>query len=311
MLIFSGTANVSLTNEIAKYLGVGVSDAEIGKFEDGETRVRIKTNVRGKDIFVVQPTCPPVNDTLMELLIVIDGLKRASAKRITAVLPYYGYGRNDEVWGSQMSITAKLVADLITKAGPDRLLTLDLHSGQIQGFFSFPVDSLKPDPVFLNYLREVFENELSNVVIMAPNAVAVKRASRIAKRLNTKMALIDERAENEFYIVGDILENVVIIKDIIDTGNSIIGALETLRNNGVKKIFVVCTHAILSGDCIKKINDSSITQLVVTNSTRQSQQENLIEKCPKIKVLNIAPLVGEAIRRIHNEESVSSLFRYE
>lgn len=248
----------------------------------------------------------------MELLVMIDALKRASAKRITAVLPYYGYGRQTTKTTYQSPITAKLVADLISKAGPDRILTLDLHAGQIQGFYSCPVDALKSDPVMLSYLRDKFPEESSqDLVIVAPDAGAIKRASKMAERMCAKMALIDERAEGELHVVGDVAKNAVIVKDMIDTGASVVAAAETLFAAGAQNILVACTHALLSGDCVARINGSIISEVIVTDSTAQIQNRQTLKECPKLTVLSVASLMGEAIRRIHNEESVTALFRYE
>jgi ribose-phosphate pyrophosphokinase len=247
----------------------------------------------------------------MELLIMIDAVKRASAKRITAVLPYYGYGRQTTKSHYQSPITAKLVADLISKAGPDRILTLDLHAGQVQGFYSCPVDALKSDPVILSYLRDKFPSLEEELVIVAPDASSIKRASRMATRLDAKMALIDERGEGELHVVGDVAKNAVIVKDMIDTGASVVRASETLKAAGCTNILVACTHALLSGDCVTRINSSIISEVIVTDSTAQIQDRELLKICPKLTVLTVASLMGEAIRRIHNDESVTALFRYE
>lgn len=242
----------------------------------------------------------------------IDALKRASAKRITAVLPYYGYGRQTTKSQFQSPITAKLVADLITKAGPDRILTLDLHAGQIQGFYSCPVDALKSDPVILGYLRDKFPGDVNeDLVIVAPDASSIKRASRMAARLDAKMALIDERGEGELHVVGDLAKYAVIVKDMIDTGHSVVQAADTLKAAGCQTVLVACTHALLSGDCVQRINDSTIAEVIVTDSTAQIQDRTLLTLCPKLTILSVASLMGEAIRRIHNDESVTALFRYE
>lgn len=243
----------------------------------------------------------------------IDAVKRASAKRITAVLPYYGYGRQTTKSQYQSPITAKLVADLITKAGPDRILTLDLHAGQIQGFYTCPVDALKSDPVILGYLRDKFPGDVNeDLVIVAPDAGAIKRASRMAARLDAKMALIDERGEGELHVVGDVAKYAVIVKDMIDTGLSVVRAADTLKAAGCHTVLVACTHALLSGDCVERINESdNVSEVIVTDSTAQIQNRALLASCPKLTVLSVASLMGEAIRRIHNDESVTALFRYE
>lgn len=258
---------------------------------------------------MIQPTGPPVNDNIMELLIMIDAIKRASAKRITAVIPYYGYGKHDRKHSSRSPITAKLVADLITIAGPHRVLTLDLHAGQIQGYFNMPVDNLKSDPVILNYLREK-RSVLDKLVIVAPDPDNTKRAKRMAQKLNAKIALIDSRDEDEIYIVGEVEENAVIVKDMIDSADSMCESALKLIEQGVKNVYVCVTHAIFSDDAIDKFNDSPIKEIIVTDSTNVKQTKTY-KRCQKITVLTVASLMGEAIRRIHNEESVSSLFRYE
>lgn len=249
----------------------------------------------------------------MELLIMIDAVKRASARRITAVLPYYGYGRQTMKSHYQSPITAKLVADLMMKAGPDRVLSLDLHAGQIQGFYTCPVDALKSDPVILGYLRDKFPEEKSlqeELVIVAPDASSIKRASRMAARLDAKMALIDER-EGELHVVGDVAKHAVIVKDMIDTGASVVSAAHALIQAGCSLVTVACTHALLSGDCVQRVNESPISEVIVTDSTAQIQNRELLKSCPKLTVLSVASLMGEAIRRIHNDESVTALFRYE
>ncbi|XP_049852139.1 ribose-phosphate pyrophosphokinase-like [Schistocerca gregaria] len=310
--LFSGNANPKLAKDIARYLGIHVAQARVTKFHDGETKVQIVTNVRGMDVFIIQPTCPPVDDNLMELLIMIDAIKRASAKRIVAVIPYYGYGRQDKKHSSRAPITAKLVADLITKAGVHSVLTLDLHAGQIQGFFSCPVDALKSDPVIVQFLREYFDEETQrdDLVIVSPDVAEVKRALRIAERLNAKVGMINERGEGEFYFIGEITTHAVVVKDMLDTGVSMIQATKTLIGAGAKNVIVACTHALLSNDCIKLIMESPISKVIITDSTSQSQNVELVKECNKIIILSIASLIGEAIRRIHNEESVSSLFQY-
>lgn len=245
----------------------------------------------------------------MELLIMLDALKRASAQRVTAVIPYYGYGKQDRKLASRSPITAKLVADLITIAGTHRVLTLDLHSGQIQGYFNMPVDSLKSDPVLLNYLREK-KSILDKLVIIAPDADNTKRAKRIAQRLNAKMALIDSRDGEDMYIVGDLEENAVIVKDMIDTVDMMIHYTNAIIEQGAKNVYFCVTHAIFTDDNLEKLNDSPIKEVIITDSTEINQEE-IKSRCPKITVLSVASLMGEAIRRIHNEESVSSLYRYE
>jgi ribose-phosphate pyrophosphokinase len=290
---------------ICKNLGKPLGIATVSSFSDGETRVQIKENVRGYDIFVIQSTSPPVNDNLMELLIILDALRRASAKRITAVIPYFGYSRQDRKHGAREPITAKLVADIITIAGPSRILFLDLHADQIQGFFNVPVDNLLPDTLFLEYMKEKEFNH-DNAVVVSPDVGGARRARRLASYLNLKIALLENREIEEtahVNVVGELAENAIIVDDMIDTGKRLITAAITLKENGVKNIFACCTHAVLSGD-IQAIQDSPVDEVVVTDSILIPQEKRI----PKIKVLSIAPLFAEAIRRIHNEEPLGQLF---
>jgi ribose-phosphate pyrophosphokinase len=306
--LFSGTANQQLASAIAGYLGTQMSVIDISRFRDGETKVSLETNVRGADVFIIQPTCPPVNDNLMELLLILDALKRASAGRITAVVPYYGYGRQDRKIEARAPITAKLVADLISAAGPHRVLTLDLHAGQIQGFFNTPVDNLKADPVIVNYLRE--KKEIFNsLVVVAPDEGSAKRARRMAELMGChKMAMIDRRDfEDKDSVIGDVADHAVIVDDMIDTGDTVCKAAEILVRHGVKKVYAAVTHGVLSGNAIERINDSPLIEVILTDSI---PIQNMPKFSPKITVLSVAHLMGEAIRRIHNEESVSSLFQF-
>jgi ribose-phosphate pyrophosphokinase len=303
--LFSGNANRPLADEIAQYLHVPVSDADVTRFSDGEVFVQVNENVRGADVFVVQPTCPPVNDSLMELLIMIDALKRASAHRITAVLPYYGYARQDRKVQPRVPITAKLVADLLEAAGVDRVLALDLHAGQIQGFFNIPVDHLFAAPVIIDYLGK---KELRDPVIVSPDAGGVERARAIAKRLKAGLAIIDKRREGPnvavvMHLIGEVEgKDVVVIDDMIDTAGTLVQAVSALEREGARRILACGVHPVLSGPALDRIKSSPLEEVVVTNSIP------VAKRGAQIMVLSVAPLLGEAIRRIHDEESVSTLF---
>lgn len=306
--LFSGNANSALAYAIAEYLDMELGKAMVRTFSDGEIMVEIGENVRGSDVFVIQPTCTPVNHNLMELLIMIDALRRASARRITAVIPYYGYARQDRKVAPRTPITAKLVADLITSAGARRVLAMDLHAGQIQGFFSIPVDNLFAAPVLLDYMRDNLSN---NLVIVSPDAGGVERARAFAKRLNAQLAIIDKRRErpNEskvMHVVGDIQgKNVLILDDMIDTAGTICHAAQALKEEGAKHIYACTVHPVLSGPALQRIEESPIERLIVTDTIPlkpEARQSN------KMEVLSVANLLGEAIRRIHSEDSVSSLF---
>jgi len=305
--IFSGNANRPLAEEIAQHLHVKLGDADVSRFSDGEVYVQINENVRGQDVFVVQPTCPPVNDNLMELLVMIDAFKRASARRITAVLPYYGYGRQDRKSQSRVPISAKLVADLITTAGASRVLAIDLHAGQIQGFFNIPVDHLFAAPVLIDYLAK---KELADPVLVSPDAGGVERARAIAKRLKAGLAIIDKRRDGPnvavfMYLIGDVKDkDVVVIDDMIDTAGTLIQAVEAVKREGARRVLACGVHPVLSGPALGRIRQSELEEVVITNSIPLPPAKQL----PKIQVLSVAPLLAEAIRRIHCEESVSNLF---
>ena len=307
LILFSGNANRALSQEIADYLGVPLGDAEVTRFADDEILVQICENVRGADVFVIQPTCRPVNENLMELLVIIDALKRASAWRITAVMPYYGYGRQDRKVQPRVPITAKLVADLLTAAGVHRVLTMDLHAGQIQGFFTTPVDHLYAAPVLLRYFEE---RRLGDTVVVSPDAGGVERARAFAKRLGSPLAFIDKRRTrpNEakvMHIVGDVEgRDVIIVDDMIDTGGTLTQAVTALLEKGAKRIFASCTHPVLSGPAVERIDGSVLEEVVVTNTIPLPGGK----MSKKLTVLSVAPLLGEAISRIHKEESVSCLF---
>jgi ribose-phosphate pyrophosphokinase len=306
--VFSGRAHPALTDEICGLLGIEKGHASLYSFADGETYVQIDENVRGADVFVIQPTSPPANDNLMELLIMLDAFKRSSARRVTAVLPYYGYARQDRKDKPRVPITSKLVADLITAAGADRVLTLDLHASQIQGFFNIPVDHLFAAPVIVKHLKAL---DLPDLTIVSPDAGGVERARAYAKRLGASLAIIDKRriAKNTtevMHIIGDVEgRNVFVVDDIIDTGGTLIHSAEALMSKGAKTIGASCTHAVLSGAATERINNSALQQVVGTNSMPTADKE---QECPKLKTLSIAELLAEAVKRIHHEDSVSSLF---
>ena len=306
--LFSGNAHRALAGEIAEYLKVSMGEADVTRFSDGEVFVQINENVRGTDVFVVQPTCPPVNDNLMELLVMIDAFKRASAERITAVLPYYGYARQDRKVQGRVPITAKLVADLLTAAGVDRVLALDLHAGQIQGFFNIPVDHLfAGPPVIVEYL---LKKDLRDPVVVAPDAGGVERARAIAKRLNAGLAIIDKRRDRPnvavmMHLIGDVKDkDAIVIDDMIDTAGTLVQAVGALELEGARRIIAGGVHAVLSGPAIERLKGAPLEEVVVTNSIPLTPEKQL----PSMTVLTVAPLLGEAIRRIHDEESVSTLF---
>ena len=305
--VFSGKANLPLANEICDHLDVSLGKVKLTRFSDGEVNFQILENVRGTDVFIIQPTSPPVNENLMELLIMMDAFKRASAQRITAVVPYYGYARQDRKDRPRVPLSSKLVGDLLTSAGAQRLLTMDLHAGQIQGFYNIPVDHLFPMPIFLDHIRKM---DIDNMMVISPDAGGVEKARAYAKRLGTSLAIIDKRrvAENEaevMHIVGDVKgKNVIIIDDMIDTAGTLVRATEALVREGARRIFTAATHAVLSGPAVQRINDSAFESVLVTNTILLPE-----EKCvPKIKVVSVAGLLGEAVKSIHEETSVSKLF---
>ena len=308
--IFSGNANPALAHEICAYLGTKLGEATVGSFSDGEIRVKIEENVRGGDVFVVQSSCQPVNDSLMELLIIIDALKRSSASRITAVIPYFGYARQDRKDQPRVPISAKLVADLITTAGTDRVLTMDLHAGQIQGFFNIPVDHLYALPVLLDYITKQ-KVKVSDLVVVSPDAGGVERARAFAKRLEANLAIIDKRREGPnqtqiMNIIGDVAgKSALLLDDMIDTAGTIVKGAQACMDHGAREVWAACTHAVLTGPALDRIQQSCLKQVIVTNSIPLRGKE---QSCPKLHQLSVAPLLGEAIRRIHEDESVSSLF---
>ncbi len=308
--VFSGNANKELAKEIVKYLGLPEGKIYVGRFADGEVEVKIEENIRGRDCFVIQPTCPPVNENLMELLIIIDALKRASAARITAVISYFGYGRQDRKSEPRVPITSKLVANLIVAAGANRVLTIDLHAGQLQGFFDIPVDHLHATPVFLDYFNNLEDTKnKSQVVVVSPDAGGVERARAFAKRLDTSLAIVDKRRPSPnqaeiMNIIGDVKDKVAIIfDDIIDTGGTLIKVADRLYKEGAKKIYAACTHPVLSSGAEKKLLNSPLEKLVVTNTIPLGEKKN-----EKIEVLSVAKLLAEAIKRIYLNSSVSELF---
>ena len=305
--IFSGRANVQLAQKIAEYLNVRLGDMKISSFNDGETYLQINENIRGRDVFLVQPTNPPVNENLMELLIMIDACRRASAKRVTAIIPYYGYARQDRKDKPRVPITAKLVANLITTAGANRILTMDLHVDQIQGFFDIKVDHLFAAPVIIDYFRK---KNLDNLVLLSPDVGGLRRARAYAKVLGVPLAIVDKRRPiaNEaevIRLVGEVKgKKVIIVDDMVDTGGTLLAAVDILLKNGADAIYGACTHAVLSGNTCEKLKQSSLKEIIVTDTIHI----NVNVHDDKIKVLPVAPLLGEAVKRIHENRSVSSLF---
>ena len=306
--LFSGNANPALAREICGHLGISLGEATVSSFSDGEIRVRIEENVRGADVFVAQSCCTPVNTSIIELLIMIDALKRSSAYRITAVIPYFGYARQDRKEQPRVPISAKLMADLITTAGADRVLTMDLHAGQIQGFFNIPVDHLYATPVLLDYINK---RGAADLVVVSPDAGGVERARAFAKRLQAQLAIIDKRREGPsktqvMNIIGDVDgRNVLLLDDMIDTAGTIVQGAQACAEKGARMVWAGCTHPVLSGPALERLQESCLTEVVVTNTIPLNGKE---QRCPKLRVLSVAPLLGEAITRIHSEESVSSLF---
>ncbi len=308
LLLFSGSANPELALKIAQYLDVPLGSALIGSFSDGETRIEIETNVRGRDVFIIQPTCAPTNANVMELLIINDALRRASAHRITAVIPYYGYSRQERKSAPRTPITAKLVADLLVSSGAHRILTIELHTGAIQGFFNIPVDHLYSKPVFA---EQFLKMNLENPIIVSPDAGGVERARAFAKVLNCGLAIVDKRREKPgvsqvMHLVGDVKDKTaILVDDICDTAGSLSAAAHVLRENGAIKVYAAATHAVLSGPAISRLQDSCIEKLIVTDTIPLSAEAR---KCTKIEVLSVSELLGKAIRRIHNSDSISNLF---
>ncbi len=307
LVVFTGNSNPLLAKAICRYLKIPLGEALVSKFSEGEIRFKINQDVRGRDIFIVQSTCPPVNDNLVELLIMIDALRRASARRLTAVLPFYGYARQDRKDQPRVPITAKLVANLITTSGADRLLTIDLHAGQIQGFFDIPVDHLLAAPVLIEYYKKL---RLRNLVVASPDVGGIKMARAFSKKLNADLAIVDKRRldfqnSEVMNILGEVKgKNIIIVDDQVTTAGSVTEAAHALRGAGAKEIYAGITHGVFSGPAIERIERSPLKEVVVTDTIPLSREK----QNKKIKVLSIAGLLGEAIKRIHNEESVSSLF---
>ena len=305
--VFSGNANPELAKEICEHLNISLSKVEVRRFSDGEIFIEIGENVRGTDVFVIQPTCTPVNDHLMELVIMVDALRRASARRITAVLPYYGYARQDRKVAPRVPITAKVVAEMLMVVGVRRVLAMDLHAGQIQGFFNIPVDHLYAAPVLLDYISEAF----NNVVMVSPDAGGVERTRAFAKRLKADLAIIDKRRDrpNEskaMNVIGDVEgKTAILLDDMVDTAGTLCNAASMLMDAGAAEVHACCSHGVLSGPAIQRLEESVIKSLVITNSIALRGKA---KECDKITVLSVSKLLGEAIRRIHSEDSVSSLF---
>jgi ribose-phosphate pyrophosphokinase len=310
--VFSGRSNPKFTSDITRILGAELGRLEVVRFSDGELSVEIGDNVRGRDVFIVQSTCAPGNDHLMELLIVIDALKRASAGRITAVIPYYGYARQDRKVRSRVPITAKLVADLLTAAGANRVLTMDLHAAQIMGFFNIPVDNLYAMPVLLPYVKENYSTE--NLTVVSPDAGGVERARLFATGLGatTNLAVIDKRRSeannvSEMRVIGDVAgQTCILVDDMIDTGGTLAKAANVLRQQGAVRVVACCVHPVLSGNAIERLENSDFHEIIVTDTIPAPKIEL---SSSKLTVLSVAPIFAEAIRRIHSEDSISSLFK--
>ncbi|MEZ5763524.1 MAG: ribose-phosphate pyrophosphokinase [Xanthobacteraceae bacterium] len=309
MKIVAGNSNPSLANAIAEHLKMPLAKASVRRFADMEIFVEIQENVRGSDVYIIQSTSYPTNDHLMELLIVTDALRRASARRITAVIPYFGYARQDRKVGSRSPISAKLVANLITHAGADRVLTLDLHAGQIQGFFDIPTDNLYASPVLVRDIKERFD--LANLMVVSPDVGGVARARGLAKRINAPLAIIDKRRERAgesevMNVIGDVAGHTcILIDDIVDSGGTLVNAADALLANGAKDVYAYITHGVLSGGAVARIGSSKLKELVITDSIQPTEA---VRATANIRVLSIADLIGEAINRTASEESVSSLF---
>ena len=307
--IFTGNANPELAQEIVEFLGMELSKAKVSKFKDGEVRLEINESVRGNNVFIIQPTCAPVNENLMELLIMVDAIRRASAKSITTVIPYYGYARQERKQKPREPISAKLVANLLTAAGADRMVTIDLHTSSIQGFFDIPVDHMPAVPLLANYYRE---KQLENVVVVSPDIGGVTRARNLAERLNCTLAIIDKRRpepnKSEIMgIIGDVRgKNVIIVDDMIDTAGTITNASNFLSEQaGANEVYACCTHAVFTPPAVERIQQSSIKEMLITNTIPLTEEE---KQCAKIQTVSIAPLLGRTIEFIHNKKSVSGLF---
>ncbi len=303
--LFSGTANPEFAKKIGKYLNTEVGEATINKFSDGEISVQIKESVRGQDVFIVQPTCAPTNDHLMELLIMIDALKRSSAKSISAVIPYYGYARQDRKAAPRVPISAKLVADMLEKVGIDRMITIDLHAAQIQGFFDIPVDNLYGSVMFIDYLRS---KNLPNPIIASPDIGGVARARNYAEKLGYGLVIVDKRREKAnvaevMNIIGDVEgKDVILVDDMVDTAGTLVKAAEVLKSKGATSVMACCTHGVLSGPAFERLNNGALDELVISDTIPMHGN------CDKITILSATRIIGETIRRITNNESVNSIF---
>ena len=308
-MVFTGNANPVLADQIAKHIGVPLGDAKIGKFSDGEISVVLNENVRGKDVFIIQPTCAPTNDSIMELVLMADALHRASANRITAVIPYFGYARQDRrVRSARVAISAKVVADMISAVGVNRVLTVDLHAEQIQGFFSIPVDNVYGSPVLTD---DIERQRYEDLIVVSPDVGGVVRARAVAKQLNVELAIIDKRrpSANEaqvMHIIGDVKGRCcLIVDDMVDTAGTLCKAADALKRDGAKQVVAYCTHPVLSGQAIENINESALDTLVVTDTIPLTEAA---KNCSRIRQLSIAKLLAESIRRVSNEESISAMF---
>lgn len=307
--LITGNANIDLAKKVSEYLKIPITETVVNAFSDGEIMIQIRENVRGSDAFVIQPTCNPVNQNLMELLLIIDALKRASARRITAVIPYYGYARQDRKVQPRVPISAKLVANLISVAGANRVLAIDLHAGQIQGFFDIPVDHLLAIPVILDYLKK--NNLLENIIVVSPDAGGTERARVFAKKIDAPLAIVDKRRDapnisKVMHVIGDVRDkDALLIDDMIDTAGTITLAAKALKENGARRVFAAATHGVLSGPAIDRLNDSVLEKVIITDTIPSADKK---QKCPKLEILTVAYLLGEAIRRINEETSICSLF---
>ena len=308
MKIFTGTAHPELAREICRRLQIPLGKAQVSRFPDSEVKIQIHENVRGCDVFVIQSTCRPVNENLVELLVILDALRRASAERITAVIPYYGYARQDRKDRPRVPITAKLVADLLTSAGASRVVTLDLHAGQIQGFFNIPVDHLYATPVIVTYFKKL---KLRNLVVVSPDPGGVERARAFAKRLKVPLAIVDKRREDDqAVVIMNVIGNVggktaLIVDDMIDTGGTLVRSIEALLDKGAKKVYACATHPVFAGKAIEILRKSRVAEVVVTNSIPLSQEA---KRYKRVHILSVGRLLAEAIRSVHQESSVSRLF---
>lgn len=309
LMVFTGNANPALADQIARYIGIPVGDSDVGKFSDGEAAVEIRENVRGKDVFLIQPTCAPTNDSLMELLLMADAIHRASANRVTAVIPYFGYARQDRrVRSARVAISAKVVADMISAVGVNRVLTVDLHAEQIQGFFNIPVDNVYGAPVLTD---DIERQNYENLAVVSPDIGGVVRARAVAKQLHVDLAIIDKRRPqaNEaqiMHIIGEVRDRTcLIVDDMVDTAGTLCKAATALKEHGARKVVAYCTHPVLSGKAMDNINNSELDTLVVTDTIPLSEAAS---QCPKIRQLSMAKLLAESIRRVSNEESISAMF---